>query len=102
MDTDDLSEEAYAAVLIESEKFHHDLTLQFGLLADGSKNENDYLDRCKKAIEEMRQFDQIDMEDVFFDRVPTVAQLRAALNRVSKNIDKVLAIPLKKRTFDFD
>jgi hypothetical protein len=31
MDTDDLSREAYQAVIIEAEKFNHDLTLRFGL-----------------------------------------------------------------------
>ena len=33
MDTDDLSNETYKAVIIEAEKFNHDLTLQFGILA---------------------------------------------------------------------
>ena len=32
MDTGDLSEEAYRAIMIEAEIFNHDLTLQFGLL----------------------------------------------------------------------
>ena len=31
MDTDELSKETYRAIIIEAEKFHHDLTLQFGL-----------------------------------------------------------------------
>ena len=34
MDTDDLSNEAYEAVIIEAERFHHNLTLHFGVLAD--------------------------------------------------------------------
>ena len=33
MDTDDLSNEAYQGIIIEAEKFNHDLTLQFGVLA---------------------------------------------------------------------
>ena len=33
MDTDDLSIPTYTGVIIETEKFNHDLTLQFGLLA---------------------------------------------------------------------
>jgi hypothetical protein len=32
MDTDDLSTEAYDAILIEAEKLTHDLTLHYGLL----------------------------------------------------------------------
>ncbi len=31
MDTDDLSKEAYEAIIIEAERFSHDLTLHFGL-----------------------------------------------------------------------
>jgi hypothetical protein len=42
MDTDDLSENAYQAVLIEAELFHHDLTLQLGVMAGRSKTEDDY------------------------------------------------------------
>jgi len=33
MDTDDLTNKTYNAILGEAEKFHHDLTLQFGLLS---------------------------------------------------------------------
>jgi len=33
MDTDDLSNETYEAVIIEAEQFHHNLTLHFGVLA---------------------------------------------------------------------
>ena len=33
MDTDELSNEAYTAVLIEAERFHHNLTIHFGVLA---------------------------------------------------------------------
>ena len=32
MDTDDLPEAAYKGILIEAEKFHHDLTQRFGVL----------------------------------------------------------------------
>ncbi len=32
MDTDDLSEKTYRAIMVEAERFNHDLTLQFGLL----------------------------------------------------------------------
>jgi hypothetical protein len=39
MDTDDLSEETYEAVWTEAEKFSHDLTSHFGLLAGGCQNE---------------------------------------------------------------
>ena len=34
MDTAELSNEAYTAVLVEAERFHHNLTIHFGVLAD--------------------------------------------------------------------
>jgi len=34
MDTDELSNKAYTAVLVEAERFHHNLTIHFGVLAD--------------------------------------------------------------------
>jgi len=33
MDTAELSNEAYTAVLVEAERFHHNLTIHFGVLA---------------------------------------------------------------------
>lgn len=45
MDTDELSEEAYHAIMIEAEWFNHDLTLQFGLLSYECKDENDFLEK---------------------------------------------------------
>jgi hypothetical protein len=43
MDTDDLSVEAYKAVILESGKFHADLILQFGLLAEDCNDEGEFL-----------------------------------------------------------
>ena len=39
MDTDDLSNEAYHAVLVEAERFHHNLTIHLGVVADGCDTE---------------------------------------------------------------
>ncbi len=33
MDTDDLSKPTYNGIILECEKYNHDLTLQFGILA---------------------------------------------------------------------
>ncbi len=50
MDTDELSHEAYQAIIVTAEKFHHDLTLQFGLLSYDCKDEDEYLENSKKLI----------------------------------------------------
>lgn len=42
MDTDDLSEEAYKGVMLEAEKFNHDLTLQFGLRSEDCLDEDEF------------------------------------------------------------
>ena len=55
MDTDELSQEAYTAIIIEAEKFNHDLTLQFGALASSCKNEKEYLLKAKNLIKEIQQ-----------------------------------------------
>jgi hypothetical protein len=41
LDTDDLSINTYNAVIVEAERFHHDLTLQFGLLASGANSDDE-------------------------------------------------------------
>ena len=63
MDTGDLSEETYRAILIEAENFNHDLTLQFGLLSGECKDENDFIKKSILLIEEMKKFDAIDDYD---------------------------------------
>jgi hypothetical protein len=65
MDTDDLSKATYNGVLIEAERFNHDLTLQFGLLASGCKDDDDYLNQAEALIKEWLQID--DFEDIIDD-----------------------------------
>jgi hypothetical protein len=101
MDTDDLSREAYKAVIIEAEKFDHDLTLQFGMLAGHCDNEKEYLEKSRELIEEIRALDPAHLEDLFFGVMPDVAKLNLALDRMVKNIEKVGKIPLSKRKHDF-
>jgi hypothetical protein len=44
MDTDELSDETYSGIIPEAEKFPHDITLRFGILSYGCKNESAYTD----------------------------------------------------------
>ena len=53
MDTDDLSRESYEGILIEAEKLSHDMTLQFGVLAGGCKNETEYIDKAEKLTKKI-------------------------------------------------
>lgn len=101
MDTDELSREAYKAIIIEADKFNHDLTLQFGLLADECDDEDEYLRKSRELIEEIRTFEPEELDDMFFGSVPDISELKLALSRIASNIEKVERLPVSKRKYDF-
>ena len=100
MDTDDLSEETYQAIIIEAERFSHDLTLQFGLLSYKCKNENEYLDKSILLINEMKKLDEIGLEDMFFGNPPGMEQFHKVLDKILDNIEDVKKIPIDQRKYD--
>jgi len=102
MDTGDLSEETYRAILLESENFNHDLTLQFGLLSGECEDEKDFIEQSVNLIEEMKAYSNIDLEDLFFGNPPKIKDFKLILKKILNNIDKVKAIPFKKRTFYYE
>jgi len=101
MDTDELSTEAYQGIIIEAEKFNHDLTLQFGVLASSCQNEEDYLSKVKLLISELRMLDEYELTEVFFGNLPDKKLLNLTLDRIIKNIDLVRNIPKEKRNYEF-
>ncbi len=102
MDTDELSTQAYNAVLIAAENFNHNLTLQFGLLSYRCENESDYLQKSIELIKEWSENIKDSIEEIFFDvEHPTKKQFKKVLDEISNNIAKVLEIPLEKRIFEF-
>lgn len=100
MDTDDLSEEAYRAIMIEAEMFNHDLTLQFGVLSGTCKDENDFVEKSIRLIKEMKKYDEIDLDDVFFGNPPEMKEFKIALKKIINNIIELKKIPAKSRTYD--
>jgi len=101
MDTDDLSQEAYKAIMIEAERFNHDLTLRFGLLSGDCNDEEEYLKKSLLLIEKIKKAKKYQLEDMFFGDVPDIDQLNKTLDRIIENIERVKKIPFKKRHFDF-
>ena len=101
MDTDELSEEAYEAVIIESGKFNDDLTLQFGLIANSCKNEKEYLAMAKRLITIIRGMDEGDLYDLFFGSPPNKKKLFLTLTKILDNISAVEKIPESKRHYEF-
>ena len=101
MDTDDLSREAYDAVIIEAEKLTHDLTLHFGVLSSSCKDESEYLDKSKRLAVEILQLDNYELEDLLFGNVPDKDELDFTLKGIIRNIEEVSKIPIEKRHYDF-
>jgi len=101
MDTDDLSTETYEAVIFEAEKFSHDLTLHFGVMASSCKTEEEYLQRAKQLIKEMRELENYELEDLFFGTMPDRKLLGLCLLQIENNIAEVETIPMQNRHVEF-
>lgn len=98
MDTDELSEEAYAGILLEAELFNHDLTLQFGLLSYSCNSEEEYLSKAIELIQRIRNLSDYQLTRLFFGELPDIQSLNITLDKIIKNIETVNNIPMDKRT----
>ncbi len=102
MDTDNLSKEIYNAVIIVAEKFNHDLTLQFGLLADHCNDDNDYLIKAKNLITEWKTIGNLLQMNIFCDEFkPTKTSLERVLLEIENQIHEVFSTPIEKHKFEF-
>ncbi len=100
MDTDYLSEEAYNAVIRNTEKFHHDLTLQFGVLASDCKDESEYLKQALILIKECESYIEEAIDEIFYENIPEITKFKSALKKIKKSIKEVQKIPIEKRTYE--
>jgi hypothetical protein len=102
MDTDELSEETYNAIIITSEKFNHNLTLQFGVLASVCSDDNDYLLKANNLIIEWKSDLVNSINEIFFDTIkPKVSTFESILTNIQHLIENVISIPIVKRKFEF-
>ena len=101
MDTDDLSREAYKAIIIEAEKLSHDLTLHFGVLSSRCQDESEYIERSRRLAEKILVLDDYEIEDLFFGNSPPRKQLEISLMKIIRNIEELNQIPINKRHYDF-
>jgi len=101
MDTDNLSVETYQAVIIESEKFNHNLTIQFGIIASECQDEEEYLEKAVSLIEKIKQYDITELEEVLFLANLNVNELHSVLDKICINIENVKKISEENRTYDF-
>jgi enoyl-CoA hydratase/carnithine racemase len=102
MDTDELSEETYNAVLVTAEKFNHNLTLQFGVLASVCEDDNDYLQKAKQLIKKWRTDLPGSIDKIFFDvKRPEISSFESVLSALENEIEKVCEIPMHNRRYEF-
>lgn len=87
MDTGELSDKTYDAILIEAEKFNHDLTLQYGLLSYECENEEEYIRKALLLTEAMRRSNEFELESIFFGDPPLNKDLTKALDKIKRNIE---------------
>ena len=99
MDTDDLSDEVYYAVIIEAENFLHEMTLHFGVLASRCKDEEEYIQSALVLVDSLREASHNDYWDIFFGKTPAIKSVHIVLNKIEQNIQSVCKIPLTERTF---
>jgi hypothetical protein len=86
MDTRDISELTYKAILEEAEVAHHDLALQFGLLAKICTDEEDYIEKARQLAKLMLQYPEEDIDAIFLADPLTKEQFHQVLHKISYNI----------------
>ena len=101
MDTDDLSKEANEAILVEAEKYSHDLTLHFGVLSSKCQDELEYIEKSKKLAEEILQLEDYEIEDLLFGNFQSRDHLENTIRRIMRNIEELNKIPINERHFDY-
>ncbi len=99
MDTGNLSEEAYEAIMIASERFNHDLTLQFGLLSGHCKDENDFVEQSIQLIDKMIKYDKFDLDEMFYGAPPKTSVFHTTLKGILVNLKELKKTPVEKRTY---
>ena len=100
MDTNDLSNETYDAVMKQAERFNNDLTLQFGVIASDCKDETEYLEQALLLIKEFESDIEEAMEEIFYENIPEKSKFKSALKEMKKSIKVVQKIPIEKRTYE--
>lgn len=91
MDTDDLSTPTYQGIIIEAERLNHDLTLQFGILASGCKNDDDYLNKSETIIREWLSEDNLGVvsDYIFYGEEIDPEAFRTTLKKLLSNIAEI-------------
>ncbi len=60
--------------------------MQFGLLSYECEDEKEFISKSKQLIDEMLQYDEDDLDDMFFGNPPLKKDFHKALHRILQNI----------------
>ena len=85
--------------MIEAERFNHDLTLQFGLLSYRCKDEDDFIEKSIPLIEAMKNYDEMDIDNMFWGNPPQKLEFYKTLEKISRNIVELKKTPTEKRNY---
>ncbi len=102
MDTDDLSIPTYNGIIVEAERFNHDLTLQFGVLSSSCKDDDEYLNQAEALIKKWLNEDDLSnlVEDIYFGESVNEIEFKKTLNKLLSNIAEIRKTPVKQREYE--
>ena len=89
IDTGDLTDKTYQAIITEADMFNENVTLQFGLLSDECKDETDFIKKSKQLIKQMLKYNMANIDDMFFGEPPIKKEFHNALNKILENISSI-------------
>lgn len=101
MDTDNLSIPTYDGIVLEAERFNHDLTLQFGVLASNCKDDDDYLNQAEEMIRNWLGTEDMFylLQDIFYGEPVDEQEFRIILNILLSNIVDIRKTPMEEREY---
>lgn len=102
MDTDDLSIPTYNGIVVEAERFNHDLTLQFGMLASSCNDDDEYFNQAEVLINKWLNEDHLGnlMEDIFYGEFVNEIEFKKTLNKLLSNIAEIRKTSMEEREYE--
>ena len=101
MDTDDLSIPVYDGIIREAERFNHNLSIQFGVLASECKDDDDYLNQAESMVKlwlAEEEFDEL-IDDIFFGEYVDLDDVKSMLEKLLFNIYEIKKTPMTEREY---
>ena len=86
MDTTEISQTTYKAIIETAALAHKDLALQFGMLAKLSKNEADYIQKSGQLIDLMLGYNEEEVDAIFIENPLSMSEFKTVLKMIGDNI----------------